>query len=57
MKRCNVRASATVSVNSRNRLEFLCHGYAKDPDGSGFNVLGKSSRNRDKFYYNVGVVR
>lgn len=57
MKRCNVRASATVSVNPQNRLEFLCHGYAKDPDGSGFNVLGKSSRNQDKFYYNVGVVR
>lgn len=57
MKRCNVRASATVNVNARNRLEFVCHGYAKDPDGSGFNVLGKSSRNRDKFYYNVGEVR
>lgn len=57
MKRCNVRASATVNVNPQNRLEFVCHGYAKDPDGSGFNVLGKSSRNRDKFYYNVGVVR
>ena len=57
MKRCNVRASATVNVNPQKRLEFVCHGYAKDPDGSGFNVLGKSSRNRDKFYYNVGVVR
>ena len=57
MKRCNVRASATVNVNARNRLEFVCHGYAKDPDGSGFNILGKASRNRDKFYYNVGEVR
>jgi len=57
MKRCNVRAAATVSVNTRNRLEFTCHGYAKDPDGSGFNILGKQSRNRDKFYYNVGVIR
>ena len=57
IKRCNLRASATVSVNSQNRLEFVCHGYAKDPDGSGFNVLGKTSRNRDKFNYNVGVVR
>lgn len=57
LKRCNVRAAATVSVNTRNRLEFACHGYAKDPDGSGFNILGKSSRSRDKFYYNVGVVR
>ena len=57
IKRCNVRAAATVNVNPQNRLEFVCHGYAKDPDGSGFNILGKSSRNRDKFYYNVGVVR
>ena len=57
MKRCNVRASATVNVNPRNKLEFVCHGYAKDPDGSGFNVLGKASRNQDKFYYNVGVVQ
>lgn len=57
MKRCNARATATVNVNKQKRLEFLCHGYAKDPDGSGFNILGKSSRNRDKFYYNVGTVR
>jgi len=57
MKRCNVRAAATVSVNPQNRLEFVCHAYAKDPDGSGFNILGKSSRSRDKFYYNVGVIR
>ena len=57
MKRCNVRASATVNVNAQNRLEFVCHGYAKDPDGTGFNILGKASRNRDKFYYNVGEVR
>lgn len=57
IKRCNVRAAATVNVNPQNRLEFACHGYAKDPDGSGFNILGKSSRNRDKFNYNVGVVR
>ena len=57
LKRCNVRAAATVSVNSRNRLEFVCHGYAKDPDGSGFNILGSSSRDRDKFYFNVGEVR
>ena len=57
MKRCNVRAAATVTVNPQKRLEFVCHGYAKDPDGSVFNILGKSSRSRDKFYYNVGVVR
>ena len=56
-KRCSMRATATVSVNEKNLLEFICHGYAKDPDGSGFHVLGKSSRSRDKFYYNVGVVR
>ena len=57
LKRCSMRATGTVNVNQQNRLEFVCHGYAKDPDGSGFNVLGKSSRNRDKFYYNVGTVR
>lgn len=57
LKRCSMRATGTVNVNARNRLEFVCHGYAKDPDGSGFNVLGKSSRSRDKFYYNVGEVR
>ncbi len=57
MKSCNVRAAATVHVNPAHKLEFYCHGYAKDPDGSLFNVLGKTSRNRDKFYYKVGTVR
>ena len=57
MQSCNVRAAATVHVNPAHKLEFYCHGYAKDPDGSLFNVLGKSSRNKDKFYYKVGTVR
>jgi hypothetical protein len=57
MKSCNVRAAATVHVNNRHNLEFYCHGYAKDPDGSTFNVLGRTSRNRDKFYFKVGEVR
>lgn len=57
MKSCNVRAAATVHVNPSHKLEFYCHGYAKDPDGSLFNVLGKSSRNRDQFYYKIGTVR
>ena len=57
MKSCNVRAAATVHVNPQHKLEFYCHAYAKDPDGSTFNVLGKSSRNADKFYFKVGVVQ
>lgn len=57
MSSCNVRASATVHVNNQRKLEFYCHGYAKDPDGSTFNVLGKSSRTNDKFNFKVGVVQ
>ena len=57
MSSCNVRAAATVFVNRQHKLEFYCHGYAKDPDGSTFNVLGSSSRNADKFYFKAGVVR
>ncbi len=57
MSSCNVRAAATVFVNARHQLEFYCHGYAKDPDGSTFNVLGSSSRNADKFYFRAGVLR
>lgn len=56
MSSCNVRAAATVYVNQQNKLEFYCHGYAKDPDGSLFNVLGKSSRGVDKFKFKVGTV-
>lgn len=57
MSSCNVRAAATVFVNSRHTLEFYCHGYAKDPSGSTFNVLGSSSSTHDKFNFKVGVVR
>lgn len=56
IKSCYARAAATVHVNPQNRLEFLCHAYAKDPDGSLFNVLGKPSRNADKFYFTQGTV-
>ena len=55
MSSCNVRAAATVFVNRQHKLEFYCHGYAKDPDGSTFNVLGPSSRTADKFYFKVGT--
>ncbi|WP_299875769.1 hypothetical protein [uncultured Cocleimonas sp.] len=56
MKSCNVRAAATVGVTPQKRMEFSCHGYAKDPDGTMFNVLGRSSRNKDKFYFKTGTV-
>jgi len=56
MKSCNIRAAATVGVTPQNRMEFSCHGYAKDPDGTTFNVLGRSSRNRDKFRFRIGTV-
>lgn len=57
MVSCNMRATATVFVNQNNKLEFYCHAYAKDPDGSLFNVLGPSSHNADKFYFRVGIIR
>jgi len=53
---CSSRAAATVFANPQHRLEFYCHGYAKDPDGSMFNVLGPSSRNKDRFYFNSGTL-
>ncbi len=56
IKSCYARAAATVHVNPQNRLEFHCHAYAKDPDGSLFNVLGTPSRNADKFYFTQGTV-
>ncbi len=56
MSSCNVRAAATTFVNPEHQLEFYCHGYAKDPDGSLFNVLGKSSRGVDKFKFKVGKI-
>jgi len=57
MSSCNIRAAATVHVNEQHQLEFYCHAYAKDPDGSTFNVLGKSSRGIDKFYFKKGTIR
>ncbi len=57
MSSCNIRAAATVFVNPQHKLEFYCHGYAKDPSGSTFNVLGSSSRTNDKFNFKVGIVR
>ena len=56
MTSCNVRAAATVHVNPQHKLEFYCHGYAKDPDGSTFNVLGPSSRNADRFNFQRGTL-
>ncbi len=57
MVNCHMRATATVYVTPRHQLEFYCHGYAKDPDGSTFNVLGRSTRGADTFYFKVGVLR
>ena len=56
IKSCNLRAAATVFANEYHKLEFYCHAYAKDPDGSMFNVLGSSSRNADKFYFKIGTL-
>ena len=56
MSSCNVRAAATVHVSPQHKMEFYCHGYAKDPDGSTFNVLGPSSRNIDKFNFKMGTL-
>jgi hypothetical protein len=56
MHNCNVRAAATVYANRQHKLKFYCHGYAKDPDGSLFNVLGSSSRNNDKFRFKAGTL-
>ena len=57
MVSCSMKASGTVHVNPQHKLEFYCHGYAKDPDGSLFNVLGRSSRGQDRFYFRVGTVK
>ena len=51
---CSMRATATVHVNPANRLEFYCHGYAKNPKGSMLNVLGKS---KNKFRFKAGILR
>ncbi len=56
LSNCSARASATVFATPQHKLEFYCHGYAKDPDGSRFNVLGPSSRNKDRFYFKVGTL-
>lgn len=51
---CSMRATATVHVNPANRLEFYCHGYAKNPKGTLMNVLGKST---NKFKFKLGIPR
>jgi hypothetical protein len=57
MANCNLSSAATVHTNQRHQLEFYCHGYAKDPSGSTFNVLGSSSHNgQDKFDFKVGTL-
>ncbi len=56
MLTCAIRAAATAYVTPQHQLEFYCHGYAKDPDGTTLNVLGQSSRGADKFYFKAGVL-
>ncbi len=57
MPNCNLSSAATVYVNKQHSLEFYCHGFAKDPSGSTFNVLGSPSRNgQDKFDFKVGTL-
>lgn len=51
---CSMRATATVHVNPANRLEFYCHGYAKNPKGSMLNVLGRSE---NEFEFKAGILR
>lgn len=58
MPNCSLSSAATVSVNKQHQLEFYCHGFAKDPSGSTFNVLGSPSRNgQDKFDFKVGTLK
>ncbi len=52
MDKCSLRAAATVRVNPDHQLEFYCHGYAKNPEGSMLNILGKA---HNRFYFKVGV--
>ncbi|MGB1011640.1 MAG: hypothetical protein ACPGVP_18150 [Thiolinea sp.] len=52
MDKCSMRATATVYVNPDNKIQFYCHGYAKNPKGSTLNVLGKS---KNKFSFMVGT--
>jgi len=57
MRSCNLSSAATVHTNSQHKLEFYCHGFAKDPSGSTFNVLGSPSRNgKDKFDFKMGTL-
>lgn len=51
---CSMRAAASVHVNPANKLEFYCHGYAKNPKGSALNVLGKSN---NTFRFKAGLLR
>ncbi len=57
MPNCNSSSAATVYTNSQHKLEFYCHGFAKDPSGSTFNVLGSPSKNgHDKFDFKMGTL-
>jgi hypothetical protein len=57
MPNCSMSSAATVHVNQQHKLEFYCHGFAKDPSGSTFNVLGSPSRNgQDKFDFKMGTL-
>ncbi|MEZ5537781.1 MAG: hypothetical protein R3F02_19435 [Thiolinea sp.] len=51
---CSMRAAASVHVDPANRLEFYCHGFAKNPKGTTLNVLGTPV---NRFRYTVGIPR
>ncbi|MCF6205168.1 MAG: hypothetical protein L3J59_16145 [Methylococcaceae bacterium] len=46
LKSCNPRAAGTVSVNSKNNLEFFCHQHSQKKDAS----------SEDKYYFERGVI-
>jgi len=54
---CHSRSAATVSVNKQHKLEFNCHAFAKDPDGTLFDTSRRSSTGIDKFLFKTGTVR
>ena len=53
LNKCSMRATGTVYVNRSNRLEFYCHGYAKNPSGSTLNLLGTPN---NEFRFMVGTL-
>ena len=57
MSSCSILAASSVHVNPQHKMEFYCHGYAKNRNGSDFNVLGKSNRTQDSFQFKVGIAR